>query len=55
MNDIIVSIPVTDSGDYDLNAQIEIANKYQLVEKLKSQLLSKIDELLNIEIDFFVK
>ena len=26
--------------------------KYQSVEKLKSQLLSKIDELLNIEIDF---
>lgn len=52
MTDIIVSIPVTDSGDYDLNAQIEIANKYQSVEKLKEQLLSKIDELLNIEIDF---
>lgn len=52
MNDIIISIPVTDSGDYDLNAQIEIANKYQSVEKMKSQLLSKIDELLSIEIDF---
>lgn len=52
MKNIEIHIPIDNNGNFDLNAQIEIANKYQTVEKLKKKVLNQIDELLNVEIDF---
>lgn len=52
MKEIKISIPVDDNDDFDLNSQIEIANKYQTIEKLKEKLLKKIDELMSVEIEF---
>lgn len=51
MTDIKISIPIKDDGEYDLEAQKEIAKKYLFIEEIKTRILNKMDELLNIKID----
>lgn len=50
MNDIIVPIPIDEDGEIDYNAQVEIAEKYLVVENIKKIISKKIDDLINIEI-----
>ncbi len=48
---ISISIPVMEDGTYDLAAQVDIANKYSIVETKKNALLDDKKKLLNTSID----
>ncbi len=50
MTDILVDIPIDKNGDYDLLAQKEIANKYETINRLKSEFIDRIDKLIGIQI-----
>lgn len=52
MEKIKISIPIDDSGDFDLNAQKDIALKYQKIDEIKKSLAEKIDNLCPIGIKF---
>ena len=52
MKDIIVAIPIDKNGDFDYNAQVEIAEKYRAVDNVKRIISKKIDELVGVEILF---
>ena len=47
---IEIPIPITAKGEYDLNKQNEIANKFNKCNMIKKRLVSQIDELLDIEL-----
>lgn len=50
--DTYVPIPVNENGNYDLEKQKEIANKYNVIENIKKSISKKIIELTNINIIF---
>lgn len=43
-----IPIPIKEDGSYDLEKQKELANKYEQIENIKTELKNKIDELTNI-------
>lgn len=47
-----IKIPVDNSGNYDLNKQKEIANKYRKIEEIKKNISNQIDNLCLCEIRF---
>lgn len=47
-----ILIPVKSDGIFDLDAQIEIAKKYEIIDTIKKQLSNKLDELINKTIIF---
>lgn len=49
----LVSVPIKSDETFDLEAQIKIAKKYELVEKKKKELKLQKDVLEKINIDFF--
>lgn len=48
---IEIPIPIKEDGEYDLEAQIAIANKYEVVDVKKRSLLEDKKKLLNTSID----
>jgi type I restriction enzyme S subunit len=46
--DIKVPIPLADDGSYDLEKQIEIAERYRQIDDIKAGLISKITQLTSI-------
>lgn len=50
LSNIIIKVPVTENGQYDIEKQREIALKYQEIEKQKQILLNKIEILNKIKI-----
>lgn len=51
MVDIMVDIPVDSEGKFDLRAQIEIAKKYETIDRLKGEIIKKINELIDMNIN----
>lgn len=45
-----IKIPVDNNGNYDLNKQKEIANKYRKIEEIKKNISNQIDILCSTEI-----
>lgn len=50
MTDIMVDIPIDNNGDYDLLAQKEIAKKYETINRLKQEVIDRINRLINIHV-----
>lgn len=51
LSDILVKVPVTENGKYDIEKQKELAFKYQGIEKQKQILLNKIESLKKAKIN----
>lgn len=50
--DIKINIPIKENGEYDLKAQKEITSKYEILETIKNELKNKLDELVDIKVEF---
>lgn len=50
--DIKLPIPIKENGAFDLMAQKQIADKYKKIEEIKINLISELDKIINISIDF---
>ena len=51
LDDIMVPVPVDDQGNISLDAQKEIAAKYLAIEQCKSEVISKLDTLIQQKIE----
>ena len=51
IKNIEIPIPVNSKGEFNLEAQKEIAEKYASVEKIKEDLKNQMNNLLNIQIE----
>ncbi len=51
VKNIMIPIPVTEEGLYDLKAQKQIAQKYRKVEDIKSEVRSELNKVSKLEID----
>lgn len=51
IQDLQIPIPVKESGEFDLDAQKEIAEKYKKLELIKEQVINEIDKVLNITVE----
>jgi type I restriction enzyme M protein len=49
--EIQIPIPVIPSGEFDLEAQQEIASKYQKIEQIKQSILVELDKISKTEIE----
>lgn len=47
---IKIPIPIKENGEFDLEKQKEIANKYKQIEEIKKGLIEKIQDILDIKI-----
>ena len=47
---IQIPLPLTDSGEYDLEKQIEIAKKYEQIDTIKAGLIERITQLTSINV-----
>lgn len=47
---ISVPIPLTPNGEYDINKQIEIADRYSQIDEMKQGLIDKISNLISINV-----
>lgn len=50
IKDITIYIPVDTSGEFDLSAQKEIAEKYNKIEQIKNNVLIELDKIKNMSI-----
>lgn len=51
-SNILLKIPVNSKGEFDLEAQKEIAEKYRKIEQIKKNISAELDKIANIEIDY---
>lgn len=49
---IEIPIPINSKGEFDLEAQKEIAEKYRKIEQIKKSISTELDKIANIEIDY---
>ena len=47
-----IPIPINSKGEFDLEAQKEIAEKYRKIEQIKKSISAELDKIANIEIDY---
>jgi hypothetical protein len=52
IKDVRVSIPVDKNGEFDLNRQKEVAEKYKKIEEIKTKLKEEMKILSEVKIDF---
>lgn len=52
IQDIEIQIPINIKGEFDLEAQQEIAEKYRKIEQIKKSISQELDKTANIEIDY---
>ena len=50
---VVVEVPINSNGDFDLDAQIKIAERYEKIEKAKTKILEQLEILgsVNITLD----
>jgi len=48
---ITIKIPINSKGEFDLDAQKEIAEKYKFIDRMKEDLKNQMNNLLNIQIE----
>lgn len=51
IKNIKIPIPITPSGEFDLETQKEIAQKYQKIEQIKQSILTELDKIAKTEIE----
>ncbi|MCX5633671.1 MAG: restriction endonuclease subunit S [Phycisphaerae bacterium] len=51
MSKVIVSIPINKEGEFDKNEQIELAEKYKKIMKIRESLKQKIDDIKNASVE----
>ncbi len=49
---IEIPIPINSKGEFDLEAQKEIAEKYRKIEQIKKSISAELDKIATIEIDY---
>lgn len=47
-----IPIPINSKGEFDLEAQKEIAEKYRKIEQIKKSISAELDKIATIEIDY---
>ena len=52
VKNIVIKIPTNSAGEFDLQAQKEITEKYKLIEKIKTSISFELDKISEIEIVF---
>lgn len=52
IGDVEIPVPVTESGEIDFEAQVEIAHKYKVVEQCKTEIRMRCNELVTQKIGF---
>ena len=52
MKNLSILIPINTKGEFDLEAQKEIAEKYRKIEQIKKSISAELDKIANIEIDY---
>lgn len=50
LDKVIVRMPVTEAGEYDIEAQQQIAKKYDKLYKVKEEISRRIEQLITTEI-----
>lgn len=48
----IISLPMNNDGNYDIEKQKEIVKKYEIVEEKKKELKEKLDYFKDVQVDF---
>lgn len=52
VKNLSIPIPINTKGEFDLEAQKEIAEKYRKIEQIKKSITAELDKIANIEIDY---
>jgi type I restriction-modification system DNA methylase subunit len=52
IQDIEISVPVNKKGEFDINIQKELAEKFKRIEEIKKTIADELDKISNTEIDF---
>jgi len=52
IQDVEIPIPINSKGEFDLEAQQEIAEKYRKIEQIKKSISAELDKIVHIDIDF---
>lgn len=52
VNKMFIEIPIDKNWNYDINAQKRIAKKYEILEKLKSNIIEQLDTLRSYNVNF---
>ena len=52
MMDMDIYIPIDKKGDYDINQQIALSQKYNDIAKVKGNIVEELNHILNKEIVF---
>ena len=52
VKNLSIPIPINTKGEFDLEAQKEIAEKYRKIEQIKKSISAELDKIANIEIDY---
>lgn len=47
-----IKIPINSKGEFDIEVQKEIAEKYRQIEQVKSSIISELDKITDTQIDF---
>lgn len=55
IKDLLIPIPIKEDGNFDLDAQKEIAEKYRKIQTIKKSLCKKIDSVLEMDIDLQIE
>ena len=51
IQNIQIKIPITSMGEFDLQKQKEIAEKYRKIEEIKQNIKTKLEKIENIKVD----
>ena len=51
IQDLQIPIPIKENGEFDLETQKEIAEKYRKLESIKERVINEIDKVLNITVE----
>jgi len=55
MNEILIEIPIKENGDFDLETQKEIADKYNKIEQIKESLKEDYEKIINSRVQIVEK
>ena len=51
IEDLLIPIPVDNNQNYSYEKQTEIANQYKKLERIRDSIISKIDDVINVQFD----
>jgi len=51
ISEILIKIPITSTGEFDLQKQKEIAEKYRVIKEIKTNIKTELEKIENIKVD----